>query len=380
MMLLPKSTSCQTMPNQRYKIGQELLLSCLINPHSVTGFTIPQWSLLLRMTKTCKLTAHIAWLIEQHTLGHCVPDKVVNHFQAAQAIVAYRRRIAFWEMNRLQRALADCNIDIIVLKGCAYLLADIPFAHARLFSDVDILVEKSAIDHIEQSLLAQNWQTLTLDDYDQSYYRLWMHEIPPLRHVSRTMEVDIHHAIIPPTSDLQPNPMLLISDAIGLDNNRFKVLSACDMVLHSAVHLFFDSDLSNKLRDLVDLDQLLKHFNVGNAEFFDRLLKRAALLGLQRPLYYTLRYSHQLLATPVPHDILQRSQAFAPFTPIRMLMDVLIPIALLPEHPDESSQTARFARWLLYVRSHYLRMPLKLLIPHLARKSLVQFTRKQSVN
>lgn len=371
---------CQTMPNQRYKIGQDLLLSCLINPHSVTGFTVPQWSLLLRMAKTCKLTAHIAWLIEQHNLGHCIPAKVVNHFQAAQAIVVYRRRIAFWEMNRLQRALADCNIDIIVLKGCAYLLTDIPFANARLFSDVDILVEKSAIDHIEQSLLAQNWQTLTLDDYDQSYYRLWMHEIPPLRHVSRTMEVDIHHAIIPPTSDLQPNPMLLILDAIGLDNSRFKILSPCDMVLHSAVHLFFDSDLSNKLRDLVDLDQLLKYFDARNVGFFEKLLKRAEVLGLQRPLYYTLRYSHQLLATPISNDILQRSQISAPCTPIKMLMDALIPLALLPEHPDESSQTVRFARWLLYVRSHYLRMPLKLLIPHLARKSLMRFTSVQSVN
>ncbi|HEY9549461.1 MAG TPA: hypothetical protein VIR45_08165, partial [Kiloniellaceae bacterium] len=28
------------------------------------------------------------------------------------------------------------------------------------------------------------------------------------------------------------------------------------------------------------------------------------------------------------------------------------------------------ARWLLYVRAHYLRMPLPLLLPHLLRKSL----------
>jgi hypothetical protein len=368
------------MPDKRYTPGQSVLLACLKNPHSVTALTVAQWSLLLRMAKTCKLTAYIAWWIDQHNLSHSVPDKVLNHFQAAHAVVAYRRRMAFWEMNRLQRALAECNTDIVVLKGCAYLLADIPFAHARLFADVDIMVEKSTIDRIEQSLLAQNWQTLKLDDYDQSYYRVWMHEIPPLRHVSRTMEVDIHHTIIPPTSELRPDPALLMRDAINLNNTPFKVLSPCDMVLHSAVHLFFDSDLGNKLRDLVDLDQLLKHFNAGNVDFFDVLLKRADMLGLQRPLYYTLRYSHQLLATPIPNDILQRSQTFAPPVPVRVLMDALIPVALLPEHPDESSLAVRFARWLLYIRSHYLRMPLKLLIPHLARKSLMRFTRVQSVS
>jgi hypothetical protein len=29
-----------------------------------------------------------------------------------------------------------------------------------------------------------------------------------------------------------------------------------------------------------------------------------------------------------------------------------------------------FARWLLYVRGHYRRMPLRLLVPHLVRKAV----------
>jgi hypothetical protein len=31
------------------------------------------------------------------------------------------------------------------------------------------------------------------------------------------------------------------------------------------------------------------------------------------------------------------------------------------------------ARWLLYVRGHYQRMPLRLLVPHLVRKAVVSF-------
>lgn len=367
---------CHLMSDKHSILGQSLLLDCLKNPENITTLTLQQWSLLLRMAKTCKLVAHIGWLIEQHNLNESVPNKVRHHFQAAQAIVAYRRRMAFWELNRLQRALVECKTDIVVLKGCAYLLADMPFSAARLFSDVDIMVDKAHIDTVEKILLEHNWQSSKLDDYDQSYYRQWMHEIPPLRHSARTMEVDIHHTIIPPTSDLQPNPALLMRDAIMLDNSRFKVLSPCDRVLHSAVHLFFDSDLSNKLRDLADLDQLLRLFSTidSDFDFFNALLLRAEVLGLQRPLYYTLRYTHQLLATPIPAEILQLSQRIAPPLPIRILMDYLVPIALLPQHPDESSVEVTFARWLLFIRSHYLRMPLKLLIPHLMRKSLMRLT------
>ena len=361
------------MLNNPHTSGQDLLLASLKNPHSVAELTEPQWSLLLRMAKSCTITAQLGWLLVQNQAIAYAPEKALQHFQSAQAIIDYRKCIALWELNRLQRALASCNTDVVVLKGCGYLLAGIPFADARLFADVDVMVEKQVLERIEQILLTQDWQSLKLDEYDQSYYRRWMHEIPPLRHVSRSMDVDIHHTIIPPTSDLQPDPALLMHDAIGTEKGFYKILSPCDMVLHSAVHLFFDSDLNNKLRDLVDLDQLIRHFCAKDGDFLQKIVQRADILGLQRPLYYTLRYCQKLLATPIPGDIVLASQRFAPPVLIRWFMDKLLPMVLLPEHPDEKSPTVAVARWLLFVRSHYLRMPLKLLIPHLARKSLKRF-------
>jgi hypothetical protein len=50
-------------------------------------------------------------------------------------------------------------------------------------------------------------------------------------------------------------------------------------------------------------------------------------------------------------------------------MDRLAKTVLLPEHPDHPRRWKGVAQWLLYIRSHYLRMPPHLLIAHLARKS-----------
>lgn len=198
-----------------------------------------------------------------------------------------------------------------------------------------------------------------------------MHEIPPLRHITRSIEVDLHHTIIPPTSRLKPDPALLFADAQTVrGNQRFLVLSPCDMLLHSAIHLFYDSDLSNKLRDLVDLDQLIRHFTTQQPDFVAELVKRAQQSGLERPLYYALRYCQLLLDTPVPKQYEMEIQAIAPSFMVRKIMDLLVPLAILPEHPEQHRKTVGFARWLLYVRSHYLRMPLRLLIPHLLKKSL----------
>ena len=351
--------------------AQSLLLACLKSPGEAASYNSQQWSLLIRTAKACKLSAHIGWLIEQRNINHLLPEKAQNHFAAVKKIAEFRQRQALWELNRLRRALANLPVTVIVMKGGAYLLAGLPFASARLLSDVDIMVEKQVLELIEQTLLTQNWQSMKVDDYDQQYYRQWMHEIPPLRHILRAIEVDIHHTIIPPTSQLKPDPALLFRDAVSIKGETFKILSPCDMVLHSAVHLFFDSDLSNKLRDLVDLDQLLRKFYAQYPDFLKDLLDRAAMLGLQRPLYYALRYTHQFLNTPISNEQWQTLKTIAPPFIIRWFMDLLVPLALLPEHPDMHRKSVSFARWLLYVRSHYLRMPLKLLLPHLARKSLL---------
>jgi hypothetical protein len=47
----------------------------------------------------------------------------------------------------------------------------------------------------------------------------------------------------------------------------------------------------------------------------------------------------------------------------------LLAIALRPNHPSCDGPWTPLARWLLYVRAHWLRMPLRLLLPHLLRKA-----------
>lgn len=56
-------------------------------------------------------------------------------------------------------------------------------------------------------------------------------------------------------------------------------------------------------------------------------------------------------------------------------MDRLIPLALFPEHPDFPRQHAARARLLIYIRSHWLRMPPLLLARHLGYKTWLRVRR-----
>jgi hypothetical protein len=135
------------------------------------------------------------------------------------------------------------------------------------------------------------------------------------------------------------------------------------MVLHAAAHLFHDGEIAGAIRDLVDLDRLLRHFD--SDPFWIDLVNEAQGLGLQRPGYYALRYARRMFGTPIPAAVLTSFDAFAPPRTIRRFMDQLVEEAVR----GASGPTASTAAFALYVRSHWLRMPPQLLVRHLARKA-----------
>lgn len=346
----------------------ERLLRALEEPAVVKTFSWEDWDAILRVARRALLLANLAQRLREARVFAELPEKIADHMIAAERIADDRRRLVAWELNRLEHALAGIEAPVVALKGGAYILADLPVARGRLLADADIMVPRASIGEVERALRAAGWKSSELSEYDERYYREWMHEIPPMRHPERACEVDVHHAILPPTGRISPDPGLLFAAARPLERSRFKVLSPCDMVLHSAAHLFFDSDLGSKLRDLMDLDGLFRHFAAQDPEFWDALPRRAQALGMTRPLYYALRYCRLSLNTQIPAAVLAEAERFAPSPPIARIMDILVSRALLPEHPERPRRGAATARFLLYVRSHFLRMPLRMLIPHLARK------------
>lgn len=238
----------------------------------------------------------------------------------------------------------------------------------RLFADVDLLAPEAALGHVEARLVECGWHSAPLTPYDEHYYRLWTHELPPLTHPEREIELDLHHNVIMRTARLQPDARLLLEAARPVAGSRYQVLAPIDMVLHAMTHLLYGGEMDDGLRDLVDLDDLLRHFARTEPRFWEGFWPRARQLDLERPAFYGLRYAARLLGTPVPEALLRESQSGAPPAPVVALMDRLVPEALFPQHPDYPSEVARAARLLLFMRSHWVRMPPVLLLRHLSYK------------
>ena len=277
-----------------------------------------------------------------------------------------------WEVECIRNALLDVKIDVILLKGAAYVMAEREVASGRTFSDVDILVSKSKIGQVESALRIHGWQSFVQNEYDQRYYREWMHELPPMRHVRRGTTIDVHHTILPETARIKVNTTALLNDAIPLGGHpSLFVLKPTDMFLHSATHLFHEGEFEKGLRDLFDLDALLREFGTADG-FWEQLVPRAIHLGLSRPLYYALRYTRQLLGTQIPDSVLRDADIGKPTPALAGIMDACYLRALRPVHSSTNTLGISLARFALYLRSHWIRMPFHLLVYHLGRKALVR--------
>lgn len=306
----------------------------------------------------------------EQSLRDEVPAAVRAHLEASRILVAAQHDEVRREVGHLLRVMAPLGLPLILLKGSAYVQSGLPAYLGRSLSDVDILVPRSRLSEVESALMLAGWATTHHSEYDQRYYRQWMHELPPMRHLRRGTVLDVHHAILPDTARLKPDAAKLLASARPTRQDpRVCVLAPADMVLHAMTHLFHNEEFSHGLRDLSDIDLLLRHF-AAEPTFWNELVERARELDLARPLHYGLRYAHSILGTPVPAAVLDAAARAAPGWPLCVVMDALWRHALRSPHASAADKWTPAARFALYVRAHWLRMPPALLLRHLTIKAL----------
>lgn len=348
-----------------------LLVSALNEPSRLVAMSMADWDLLTRQGRRADLLARIGELAQSHGVWEALPEQPRRHLESAMKLAQRQHVELRHEVLAIAAALQPVGVPVVLLKGAAYAQAGLRACAGRMVSDVDILVPRQHLTEVESALMMGGWLQTNRDAYDQQYYRQWMHELPPLRHVKRGSVLDVHHAILPPTSRLKPDSSLLLVDSVAAGGDeRICVLAKPDMVLHSAAHLFHEGELEMGLRGLVDLDALLREFG-SDLDFWPALQARAQQLDLEGPLYLALRYTRLMLQTPAPegmetelHAAARRRGAVMP----EGLQDALFLRALRPDHATAADGWTPLARTVLYLRGHWLRMPPTLLAWHLLRK------------
>ena len=326
--------------------GARLLVRALRDPDTIGS---PDWNALIATARAEQLIGSLAFRLE----GRRLPAKVESILAAARRDALQARTQALWEAEMTRRALAPLGLPVILLKGNAFHAAGFGASIGRFVGDLDILVPRASLEAVETALLAAGWERVKeADGYDDLYYRRWMHELPPLIHRTRDRMIDVHHTILPATARPRPDAEALIADSVALENG-LRMLAPADIVVHAAAHLLADGDLAGGLRNLWDIDRLLREF-AADPGFWPRLAERARLHQLERPVARALRLAARLYGTPVDRAIAGRDR----------LGDRLFAARLLARN-GWGQPVRPLLRLAFYVRSHWLRMPPLMLARHL---------------
>jgi len=328
------------------------LVDALREPASVGTLNSGEWTELISIARAESLIGSLA-----HRLADVpVPDRVRAVLQDAMEAHDLARQQALWEADCARRALAAYPGRIVLMKGTAYVAANLAAGLGRSIGDLDIMVARDDLPVVEAALLDAGWEWVKPDPYDDRYYRDHMHELPPLIHRERDRMIDVHHTTLPLTDRPTPDARAMLDDAIPLDNG-LHVMAPTDMVLHSIAHLFADGDLAGGLRNLWDINLLLRQFAEADAQFWKDLDVRARTHGLVRETHRALRLAARLYDTPVSRSSAGQSE-FADHLHVRRLL----------ARDGYGRETRKLTRFAFYVRSHWLRMPPLMLARHLWTK------------
>lgn len=314
-----------------------------------------QWNGVVEMGRKNQMLGQLAAQLRQADVFDRVLPAVQRHLILAELTAKRRAEAAVWELAGLRRAI-DSSIPVVVLKGCAYEVAGDFNANGRLFSDVDLLVHRQHLDAVESSLISVGWKPSRVDAYDQAYYRNWMHELPPMEHVRRHTVVDLHHAINPPISRHYVDPAILMNALVEVKPGIF-VLSPTDRVIHCALHLLQEGEPKKLFRDLFDLHLLLEQHHAGQ-DGLVQLYLRAKQLNVGALVKAAVAAANTVFASDSPQS---RGGGW---------LGGWVVDAALQTYGNKTLR-GEVAGTFVLIHSHWMKMPMHLLVPHLLRKAWI---------
>lgn len=342
----------------------------ICQPQAVAKWLPSQWDELLQQAYNTGLLARVYATLQEHDLFEFVPENLKWHFSSANTVFLAHKQDVLLEVEHIEKALKPAGITPIFLKGAAYLLDGAKCSDGRLFADIDIFVAKKDLASTEEMLRWSGWIGKQMDKHDEKYYRDWMHEIPPMTNTRSWMTIDVHHNLVPLVSRMSLNSDEILADVI-INEKGIKTLSSEDKVLHSASHLLLDGEFNHGFRDLHDIYLLMAEYTAKDPLFLSRLQKRALFLGFELIFYYCLKLEQHFFSLSVEeHLFIECEKRFNSKIVPENVLKVMIKV-LTPDVYKHRSLSFNIALFILFIRSHWLKMPIHILIPHLIYKSLI---------
>lgn len=221
------------------------------------------------------------------------------------------------ELGEVLEALERGGVRPVVLKGAALAGRLYRNVGLRTLSDLDLLVRPSDLPVADQALRRRGYAQ-RVDPRFRSLYRHHHHTAPyaPPRGHPR---VELHTGLVSPDHGLHPDLERMRARCRQAAFHRVQAAILCpeDQLLHVCLHLSLSDRFVRGLKDLLDIDGLVRE----SADLdWDLFLATVEDAGLGRPVLYALGLAGHCLHTPLPRAVMRRLRRHRlPFLEDRLL-------------------------------------------------------------
>ncbi len=335
----------------------QLMVEGLAEPDRLASLSLPQWDQVVLLANHTELLAQLAHRVSQRPWWESLWPLVRTSLSHAMDRLAFNQNTMCFELFQLQRILSGTADKTVLLKGAAYNAAKFAWAYGRSSNDVDLLVSKAALPRIESALIDAEYETDDkLSAQDRRYFRRWLHELPPLKHPYRRVEVDVHFRLLPVSDPKSFDVGEFIDRSVKVADSPFYILDPVDRVLHTIVNLARTGEFCRAYRDLWDLRCMLQ---CGAAESagdsspafdWDELVHRTQQVKLGNSVGTVLLLASDLVQLSVPDGICRQLTGNQPNRVRRGWMYRIMRRAAVPDGANLRSRSRHMALWAM---EHY---------------------------
>lgn len=347
-------------------LNTQFLYTLLVNPKLGLTLSLHEWQNVIFVLREAKLLGSLYHTAKQASCYDDYPDYAQKHLFSAQIYAQRQAQQITFESLEIRALLEQVGVTAVFLKGAGYTLRNSLNGRGRVCSDIDILVTKENLPKAERHLKSNRWQSEQLNDYDEKYYRQWAHEIPPLFQINRATVLDMHHNVYLPISGRSPDIDLFLDSRDKTESGCF-VLNPRLSLLHSIIHLFTNEDSSSWMRDLFDIYLLAKEFNDDN--LWEDIIELGNKTNFQFEVYCCLKALEYYSLMTLDRTSKKFIEGFEVTKRQSWILENAILPAFCPEHSLLMTNKISRAKNLVYLRGHWIKMPLGVLIKHFTFKS-----------
>jgi hypothetical protein len=306
-------------------VSEKLLLNCA-RPRSdtndaavaeIAGHPQIDWPELGRLATQHNLLARTGRSLDR--VGARVPADLATLFQAAYLQTMAHNLLLTAALEHVLQVLGAANVEVMALKGAAWVPSVYDDAGLRDIGDLDLLVHPDDVHQAAAAITAVGYAPGQHVEADH-------HHWPALVRPDGLVSVELHHHLgLPGTLlDFELDDMWARSVPTSRDGAEVVIPAAEDLLIHVALHFLGDRMFkpeTGALGQLADLAALVDH--LGPRLDWGQVVETGERHGIGPPLGLVLATTSQLLDVTVP------AEAMTALTPDLGLVDDLVHHAVL---------------------------------------------------